>query len=183
MVLSYSENNVNSIFLSPVAEAPGTYCYARKKVTTSVSPVEPVYVDPTTSKSRVYYDAELTKPVPNISNLASEFTVSMPKQGYYVVPTAKGYYNSATNEFYLTEKAKANAKRGFVDCVDSDKGTVAVTGAAIEPGSFAGNPYTNVIPPDLNTNLLSASSLPSGPSDSEAIAAIIACNCDKPKSV
>ena len=53
-------------------------------------------------------------------------------------------------------------------------------GGPIVPGSLAGSPYTNIIPPALNpTNLLFTSSLlPSSISVAQAIEQVITCNCD-----
>lgn len=57
---------------------------------------------------------------------------------------------------------------------------VGVPGGPIVPGSLAGSPYTNIIPPALNpTNLLFTSSLlPSSISVAQAIEQVITCNCD-----
>ena len=54
----------------------------------------------------------------------------------------------------------------------------APTGAPIEPGSFAGNPYQQTIPPELNTDLASGILLPAVPSVAEAINQVVKCNCD-----
>jgi len=49
-------------------------------------------------------------------------------------------------------------------------------GGPIVPGSLAGSPYTNLIPPALNT--ANSSLLPSSISVAQAIEQVITCNCD-----
>ena len=46
------------------------------------------------------------------------------------------------------------------------------------PGSFAGSPYTNLIPPNLNSWYTSSTLMPSTYSVNEAIDEVIRCNCD-----
>ena len=51
-----------------------------------------------------------------------------------------------------------------------------VPGGPIVPGSLAGSPYTNIIPPALNP--ANSSLLPSSISVAQAIDQVITCNCD-----
>jgi hypothetical protein len=51
-------------------------------------------------------------------------------------------------------------------------------GDAVEPGSFAGSPYTNLIPPNLNSWYTSSTLMPSTYTVNEAIDEVIRCNCD-----
>jgi hypothetical protein len=51
-----------------------------------------------------------------------------------------------------------------------------VPGGPIVPGSLAGSPYTNIIPPALNP--ANSSLLPSSISVAQAIEQVITCNCD-----
>ena len=53
---------------------------------------------------------------------------------------------------------------------------VGVPGGPIVPGSLAGSPYTNLIPPALNP--ANSSLLPSSISVAQAIEQVITCNCD-----
>jgi hypothetical protein len=58
-------------------------------------------------------------------------------------------------------------------------GTSAVeTGATTAYGSFAGSPYTNIIPANLNVLYTSKNLLPSTYTIPEAIDEVIRCNCD-----
>ena len=61
-------------------------------------------------------------------------------------------------------------------------GTIGVNGAVINgigtPGSFAGSPYTNLIPPELNTWYTSNTLYPSTYTVSQAIEEVVLCNCD-----
>jgi len=53
---------------------------------------------------------------------------------------------------------------------------IGVPGGPIVPGSLAGSPYTNLIPPALNP--ANSSLLPSSISVAQAIEQVITCNCD-----
>lgn len=52
------------------------------------------------------------------------------------------------------------------------------TGKAIEPGSFAGSPYQDLVPPNLDTAYTSKVLSPSVLTIPEAINQVITCNCD-----
>lgn len=57
-------------------------------------------------------------------------------------------------------------------------GSLLDTGKAIEPGSFAGSLYQNLISPELNSIYTSRGLLPSTYTIQEAIDEVIRCNCD-----
>lgn len=59
-----------------------------------------------------------------------------------------------------------------------DNGAAYIPGSIGTPGSFAGSPYTNLIPPELNTWYTSNTLYPSTHTVSEAIEEVILCNCD-----
>jgi len=77
-----------------------------------------------------------------------------------------GYYDPTTNEYYNTN----TNYQGNGEAID--------TGQAIEPGSFAGSRYRNLIPPELSPVYTSDVLLPSTYSIPEAIDEVIRCNCD-----
>jgi hypothetical protein len=52
------------------------------------------------------------------------------------------------------------------------------TGGAVEPGSLAGSPYSNLIPPNLNTLYTSGILLPASQTPTEAIGEVTVNNCD-----
>lgn len=52
------------------------------------------------------------------------------------------------------------------------------TGQAVEPGSFAGSPYQDLVPPNLDTAFTSKVLSPSVLSVPEAIDQVVTCNCD-----
>jgi len=70
---------------------------------------------------------------------------------------------------------------GYYDTVDDryySDGVAIDTGEAVEPGSFAGSRYRNLIPPQLSVIYASDVLLPSTYSVPEAIDEVIRCNCD-----
>ena len=74
-------------------------------------------------------------------------------------PTPFGYYNPIDERYY-------------------SGGQVVDIGEAVEPGSFAGSPYSNLIPPQLSVIYASDVLLPATYSVQEAIDEVIRCNCD-----
>jgi hypothetical protein len=84
--------------------------------------------------------------------------------GDEINPDPYGVYDPNNNNYYVT-----NPNFG-VSKLD--------TGNAEALGSFAGSPYTNVIPTNLNAIYTSKNLLPSTYSISDAIAEVIRCNCD-----
>lgn len=65
---------------------------------------------------------------------------------------------------------------GFVPGTIGPNG--AVTNGIGTPGSFAGSPYTNLIPPELNAWYASNTLYPSTYTVSQAIEEVVRCNCD-----
>jgi hypothetical protein len=51
-------------------------------------------------------------------------------------------------------------------------------GLSVIPGSFAGSPYTDLIPPNLNSWYTSSTLMPSTYTVNEAIDEVVRCNCD-----
>jgi len=74
-------------------------------------------------------------------------------------PIPAGYYNPTDERYY------------------SDGQAIDV-GEAVEPGSFAGSRYSNLIPPQLSVIYASDILLPATYSVQEAIDEVIRCNCD-----
>ena len=135
---------------------------------------QPVYADTSNIDTSVatvtlplYIDPALTIPVETIAAVppvnptdnVPDVIIAPGTPMNVVVVTPNGVYDPIT-ETYI---------------IDS---TPVPNGAATEPGSFAGNPYTRLIPPILDANLGSNVLLPSVPSIQEAIDQIIMCNCD-----
>jgi hypothetical protein len=58
------------------------------------------------------------------------------------------------------------------------QGTPLDNGRPAFPGSFAGSPISNALPPELNAKYTSAILLPSTYTTAEAIDEVIKCNCD-----
>jgi hypothetical protein len=91
--------------------------------------------------------------------------------GYYN-PTNERYYN--TNNNYLGSGQTNNIGQINVGGV----GQLVDIGEAIEPGSFAGSRYSNLISPELSVIYASDILLPATYSVQEAIDEVIRCNCD-----
>ena len=106
----------------------------------------------------------LSTPVPYPASLESG--VATPDTYGYYNPTDERYYN--TNSNYLGNDQ--NNTIGVGQLVD--------VGEAIEPGSFAGSRYSNLIPPQLSVIYTSDILLPATYSVQEAIDEVIRCNCD-----
>ena len=108
----------------------------------------------------IYTDPGLTLPVDGGNINVSGGIVYIQIGTLYVITTAPdGYYDPTTQQYITTNGPVPN-------------------GGPTAPGSFAGNPYKHLIPPELDTNLGSNTLLPSTPSIQEAINQIITCNCD-----
>ena len=84
--------------------------------------------------------------------------------GDEINPDPYGVYDPNNNNYYVTNPNFGTSKLD--------------TGNAEALGSFAGSPYTNVIPTNLNVIYTSKNLLPSTYSISDAIAEVIRCNCD-----
>jgi hypothetical protein len=105
--------------------------------------------------------------------------------GYYD-PTTDNYYNTNPN-YQGTGQVNFTGQTGAVTGQGTGQGTGQTgagngqaidTGQAIEPGSFAGSRYRNLIPPELSAIYTSDVLLPSTYSIPEAIDEVIRCNCD-----
>ena len=84
--------------------------------------------------------------------------------GDEINPDPYGVYDPNNNNYYVTNPNFGASKLD--------------TGNAEALGSFAGSPYTNVIPTNLNVIYTSKNLLPSTYSITDAIDEVIRCNCD-----
>lgn len=96
-----------------------------------------------------------------------------------------GSTSTASNETIVDDVTIATEPDGYVDdltgfyiVVTDGTPQQLDTGAAIYPGSFAGSPYTNLIPPNLNNWYASNTLLPNTYKVRDAIDEVIRCNCD-----
>ena len=87
-------------------------------------------------------------------------------------PTPLGYYDPVDDRYYSTNNL-GNDQNNTIGI-----GQVVDTGEAVEPGSFAGSRYRNLIPPQLSVIYASDILLPATYSVPEAIDEVIRCNCD-----
>jgi hypothetical protein len=81
------------------------------------------------------------------------------RDGADIVPQPPGNINVGTGEYVIN-------------------GVPIDTGLSGTPGSFAGSPYSDLIPPNLNSWYTSATLMPSTYTVDEAIDEVIRCNCD-----
>jgi hypothetical protein len=81
-----------------------------------------------------------------------------------ITPQSDGNIDIDTGDYIITNPAYGN---GPLDIGD-----------AIVPGSFAGSPYANLIPPNLNAWYSSSTLMPSTYTVNEAIEEVVRCNCD-----
>jgi len=81
------------------------------------------------------------------------------RDGADIVPQPPGNINVGTGEYVIN-------------------GVPIDTGLPGTPGSFAGSPYSDLIPPNLNSWYTSATLMPSTYTVDEAIDEVIRCNCD-----
>jgi hypothetical protein len=81
------------------------------------------------------------------------------RDGADIVPQPPGNINVGTGEYVIN-------------------GVPIDTGLPGVPGSFAGSPYSDLIPPNLNSWYTSATLMPSTYTVDEAIDEVIRCNCD-----
>jgi len=78
---------------------------------------------------------------------------------YTIVPEPIGIYDPITNDYIVDQEP-----------ID--------TGGSTEPGSFAGSPYSEIVPPPLNTWYSGNTLLPSTYTVADAIDEVVRCNCD-----
>jgi hypothetical protein len=97
-----------------------------------------------------------------------------------VSPSADGVYNPTNNTYYITNPLLGTGGTGTGGTGNNISGqSQAVgTGGAVEPGSLAGSPYSNLIPPNLNTLYTSGILLPASQTPTEAIGEVTVNNCD-----
>ncbi len=109
--------------------------------------------------------------------------------GDEITPNPYGFYDPNNNNYYVTNPAftgigspdLGNGADGNTSGIGAGTGTLGDsldTGSASAFGSFAGSPYTNVIPSNLNVFYTSKNLLPSTYTVSDAIDEVIRCNCD-----
>jgi hypothetical protein len=87
-------------------------------------------------------------------------------------PAPLGYYDPVDERYY------SNNNLGNDQNNTTGIGQVVDTGEAVEPGSFAGSRYRNLISPQLSVIYTSDVLLPATYSVPEAIDEVIRCNCD-----
>jgi hypothetical protein len=103
-----------------------------------------------------------------------------------ITPTAVAIQQDAVgNEINVTSLGSYDPISDTYIVGDSPLSTTLDNGAAFipssnigTPGSFAGSPYTNLIPPELNTWYTSNTLYPSTYTVAEAIDEVVRCNCD-----
>lgn len=110
--------------------------------------------------------------------------------GDEITPNPYGFYNPNNNNYYVTNPAFTGiGSPGLGNGADGNSGAGSNintgtlgdsldTGNADAFGSFAGSPYTNLIPSNLNVFYTSKNLLPSTYTVSDAIDEVIRCNCD-----
>ena len=90
--------------------------------------------------------------------------------GDEINPDPYGFYDPNNNNYYVTNPNFGGSNLGTGSKLD--------TGNSEALGSFAGSPYTNIIPTNLNVIYTSKNLLPSTYSITDAIDEVIRCNCD-----
>jgi hypothetical protein len=119
--------------------------------------------------------------------------------GDEITPNPYGFYDPNNNNYYVTNPAftgigspglsngadgnggQGTGGQGTGSGSGINTGTLGDsldTGNADAFGSFAGSPYTNLIPSNLNVFYTSKNLLPSTYTVSDAIDEVIRCNCD-----
>lgn len=101
--------------------------------------------------------------------------------GDEITTSPYGFYDPTDNNYYVTNPAYigtgttgTGTNNNLIQAVPSS----VDTGNAEAFGSFAGSPYTNLIPTNLNVLYTSKNLLPSTYTIPEAIDEVIRCNCD-----
>jgi len=112
--------------------------------------------------------------------------------GNEVTTNPYGFYNPENNNYYVTNPAYLGAggavnvgnNNGWTGSGQVGGGSTPALPSAVDVGnatalgSFAGSPYTNIIPANLNVLYTSKNLLPSTYTIPEAIDEVIRCNCD-----
>lgn len=94
--------------------------------------------------------------------------------GNPLVPAPIGIVDPDTGIFYPIDPDYG----GQVPPIPIDTGNAFIPPDIGTPGSFAGSPYPNLIPPELNTWYSSSTLYPSTYTVSQAIDEVVRCNCD-----
>ena len=105
-------------------------------------------------------------------------TLASPETGQdtTVVPVPSGYFDPVGNAYMVaTMVSTGDVTAPFVP---SGPGAPLDVGQADVPGSLAGSPYQNLIPPDLSTSFTSGILSPATLSVPDAIEQVVRCNCD-----
>lgn len=87
-----------------------------------------------------------------------------------------GFYDPNDNNYYVTNPSYIGT--GTTNNISPAVPSSVDTGNAVALGSFAGSPYTNLIPTNLNVLYTSKNLLPSTYTIPQAIDEVIRCNCD-----
>ena len=103
--------------------------------------------------------------------------------GVDITPIPGGNIDEDTGEYIVTDTTYVNDITNVNDQITFPISTVILgepldIGQSVEPGSFAGSPYTNLIPPNLNSWYSSSTLMPSTYTVNQAIEDVIRCNCD-----
>jgi len=134
-----------------------------------------------TNRSGIVTNAGITYTIPSVPSIDSPPEPSGFYDGVYKV--SSGRTSSTANVISTTSLGQL--LDNFVPAIPQvgpvvvlGTGTTLDTGQAVEPGSFAGSPYRDLIPPNLNTVYTSKVLSPAVLSVPEAIDQVITCNCD-----
>jgi hypothetical protein len=122
---------------------------------------------------------------PFIPNTTIPSTPVVIRDGVEIVPQPPGNINVVTGEYVITNP-DVGGLTGLTDpngltnpnLVNQQPGSPIDIGLSEIPGSFAGSPYTDLIPPNLNAWYTSSTLMPSTYTVNEAIDEVVRCNCD-----
>ena len=119
---------------------------------------------------------------PFIPNTTIPSTPVVIRDGVEIIPQPPGNINVVTGEYVITnpDVGGLTGLTGLTNTnvVNQQPGSPIDIGLSEIPGSFAGSPYTELIPPNLNAWYTSATLMPSTYTVNEAIDEVVRCNCD-----
>jgi hypothetical protein len=119
---------------------------------------------------------------PFIPNTTIPSTPVVILDGLEIVPQPPGNINVVTGEYVITnpDVGGLTGLTGLTNpnLVNQQPGLPIDIGLSEIPGSFAGSPYTDLIPPNLNAWYTSSTLMPSTYTVNEAIDEVVRCNCD-----
>ena len=119
---------------------------------------------------------------PFIPNTTIPSTPVVILDGLEIVPQPPGNINVVTGEYVITnpDVGGLTGLTGLTNpnLVNQQPGSPIDIGLSEIPGSFAGSPYTDLIPPNLNAWYTSSTLMPSTYTVNEAIDEVVRCNCD-----